>query len=77
MSKKLHLFLIKIIFHNITEVRKTISSNTGKSNLELQGADDNDLEYNTDEELGENIEEFHMANSCTECISLQSFAPNW
>src|SRR6185312_10210933 len=61
----------------ITEVRKTISTNTRKSNLELQGADDNDLEYNTDEELGENIEEFHMANSCIKCISLQSFAPNW
>ena len=44
----------------ITEVRKTISSNTGKTNLELQGA-----------------EEFHMSNSCIECFSLQSFAPNW
>ena len=61
----------------ITEVRKTISSNTGKSNLELQGANDNNLDDHTDEELGENIEEFHMANSCIECISLQSFAPNW
>ena len=30
-----------------------------------------------DEELGENIEEFHIANSCIECISLQSLAPNW
>jgi hypothetical protein len=30
-----------------------------------------------DEELGENIEEFHIANSSIECISLQSLAPNW
>jgi len=48
----------------ITEVRKTISSNIGKTNLELQGADDNDHVGYTDEELGENIEEFHMSNSC-------------
>ena len=61
----------------ITEVRKTISSNIGKSNLEQQGADDNDLDDHTDEELGENIEEFHMENSCIEYFSLQSFAPNW
>ena len=33
----------------ITEVRKTISSNTGKSNLELQGADN---WRNTNEILG-------------------------
>ena len=58
-------------------MRKTISSNIGKSNLELQGADDNDLDDHTDEELGENIEEFHMSNSCIDCFSLQSFAPNW
>ena len=44
----------------ITEVRKTISSNTGKTNLELQGADDNDPVGYIDEELGENIEEFHV-----------------
>ena len=48
----------------ITEVCKTISSNTGKTNLELQGADDNDPVSYIDEELGENIEEFHMSNSC-------------
>ena len=61
----------------ITEVRKTINSNLGKTNLELQGADENVPDNYIDEELGENIEEFHIANSCIECISLQSLAPNW
>ena len=58
----------------ITEVRK---SNPGKTNLELQGSDENVPDNYIDEELGENIEEFHIANSCIECISLQSLAPNW
>ena len=54
----------------ITEVRKTINSNPGKTNLELQGSNENVPDIYIDEELGENIEEFHIANSCIECISL-------
>jgi hypothetical protein len=54
----------------IIEVRKTINSNAGKTNLELQGSDEKVLDNYIDEELGENIEEFHVANSCIECISL-------
>ena len=61
----------------ITEVRKTINSNLGKTNLELQGSDKNVPDNYIDEELGDDIEEFHIANSCIECISLQSLAPNW
>jgi len=52
----------------ITEVQKTINSNPGKTNLELQGSDENVLNNYIDEELGESIEEFHIANSCIECM---------
>ena len=41
----------------ITEVRKTISSNLEKANIELEGSNN----Y-INEKLGENIEEFHIAN---------------
>jgi hypothetical protein len=51
---------------NITEIRKTINSN-----LEIKGS-----KNYRDEELGENIEVFHIANLSIECISLQSLAPN-
>jgi hypothetical protein len=51
----------------ITEISKTINSN-----LEIKGS-----ENYRDEELGENVEVFHIANSNIECISLQSLAPNW
>uniref|UniRef100_K3ZC42 Retropepsins domain-containing protein n=1 Tax=Setaria italica TaxID=4555 RepID=K3ZC42_SETIT len=62
----------------ITEVQTAISSNVRKSKLELQETDDNKTTDNfIDEELGESIEEFHVANSCIECISLQSLSPNW
>jgi ribonuclease HI len=30
-----------------------------------------------EEQLSESIEEYHIANTSTECIGLQSFAPNW
>jgi hypothetical protein len=39
----------------IIEVRKTINSNAGKTNLELQGSDEKVLDNYIDEELGENI----------------------
>jgi hypothetical protein len=51
----------------ITEIRKSINSN-----LEIE-----ESKNYRDEELGENIEVFHIANSSIECISLQSLAPNW
>ena len=35
------------------------------------------LEFCKDEELSEVIEEYHIENTCTECIGLQSFSPNW
>jgi hypothetical protein len=51
----------------ITEIRKSINFN-----LEIE-----ESENYRDEELGENIEVFHIANSSIECISLQSLTPNW
>ena len=42
----------------ITEVRKTINSTSGKTNLELQGSNENVTDNYIDEELGENIENF-------------------
>ena len=43
-------------------MRKTINSTSGKTNLELQGSDENVPDNYIDEELGENIEELHIAN---------------
>jgi hypothetical protein len=50
----------------ITEIRKSINFN-----LEIK-----EFENYKDEELGENIEIFYIANSSIECISLRSLAPN-
>jgi hypothetical protein len=33
-------------------------------------------EINDDVELSANLEEYHVQNTCIECIGLQSFAPN-
>ena len=52
-------------------------------NVEIFNEDDeyressDPLEFCKDEELSETIEEYHIENTCTECIGLQSFSLNW
>ena len=64
----------------ISEVRKQRKS---LQNVEISNLDDeystspDPLEFCKDEELSETIEEYHIENTCTECIGLQSFSPNW
>ncbi|XBJ07272.1 hypothetical protein VPH35_012828 [Triticum aestivum] len=63
----------------ISEVRKQRKS---LQNLQISNLDDEDstspdpLEF-CKEELSETIEEYHIENTCTKCIGLQSFSPNW
>ena len=61
----------------ITEVRKTINHSSDNTNIEIKKFEDCVHNNYIDEELGENIEEFHIEHSCIECISLQSLSPNW
>ncbi|XBH55089.1 hypothetical protein VPH35_077239 [Triticum aestivum] len=64
----------------IFEVRKQRKSlqNVDISNLDDEyGTSPHPLEFCKDEELSETIEEYHIENTCTECIGLQSFSPNW
>ncbi len=35
------------------------------------------IPYQDNIDLSETIEEYHIENTCTECIGLQSFSPNW
>ena len=64
----------------ISEVRKQRKS---LQNVEISNVDDeystspDPLEFCKDEELSETIEEYHIENTCTDCIGLQSFSPNW
>ncbi|XBH80057.1 hypothetical protein VPH35_105882 [Triticum aestivum] len=64
----------------ISEVRKQRKS---LQNVEISNLDDeystspDPLEFCKDEELSETIKEYHIENTCTECIGLQSFLPNW
>jgi len=62
----------------ISEVRKQRKS---LQNVEISNLED---EYNVEppedckkEEPSNTIEEYHIENTCTECIGLQSFSPNW
>uniref|UniRef100_A0A453PBY0 Reverse transcriptase domain-containing protein n=1 Tax=Aegilops tauschii subsp. strangulata TaxID=200361 RepID=A0A453PBY0_AEGTS len=64
----------------ISEVRKQRKSleSVEISNLDDEyGTSPDPLEFCKDEELSETIEEYHIENTCTECIGLQSFSPNW
>src|SRR6266536_1076751 len=64
----------------ISEVRKQRKS---LQNIEISNLDDeystspDPLEVCREEDLSETIEEYHIENTCTECIGLQSFSPNW
>jgi hypothetical protein len=62
----------------ISEVRKQRKSlqNVEISKLEDECSTSTEIR-NEEEELGDSIEEYHIENTCTECIGLQSFSPNW
>ena len=68
--------------HYISEVRKRGGNtnldniNAIESNLDLAFDPYIDLEE-AKVQLSENIESFYISNSNTECVGLQSFAPNW
>ena len=64
----------------ISEVRKQIKpiQNVEISNEEDECSTSADpSEICKEEELSKAIEEYHIENTCTECIGLQSFSPNW
>ena len=64
----------------ISEVRK---QKEALQNVEISILDDeyvtssDPLDFHKEEELSETIEEYYIENTCTECIGLQSFSPNW
>jgi hypothetical protein len=61
----------------VRKQRKTLQ-NVEISNIEDEGsASTNPLETCKEDEPSNTIEEYHIENTCTECIGLQSFAPNW
>ena len=53
------------------------TSEVHKSRKSLQLLETSDIENPEIEELSENIEEYYVLNTSTECIGLQSFSPNW
>src|SRR4051812_47960458 len=62
----------------ISEVRKQRKSTQNVEISNLQEEYCTDLpEFYKEEELSETIEEYHIENTHTECIGLQSFSPNW
>src|SRR4051812_18856447 len=64
----------------ISEVRKQRKST---QNVDISNLDDeyvtslDPLDFYKEEEMSETIEEYYIENTCTECIRLQSFSPNW
>lgn len=61
----------------IIRQRKSVQ-NAEISNInEKYSADEGSLEICKEEELSNAIEEYHIENTYTECIGLQSFSPNW
>ena len=63
----------------ISEVRKQRKSlqNVEISNLDSEYMPEAEPSETCDEEDCDILDEFYIENTCTECIGLQSFSPNW